>query len=108
MQFVQPAQIERDHGLELTAQRIEAADDAGASAEGDDGDAALPAQPQDVGDLVFVAGQQHGIGCVLDSRVAAAQQVECGLSARAKQPGGVVDAAVLRPDDVGQRVAVGG
>ena len=108
MQFVQPAQVERDHGLELAAQRIEAADHTGAAAERDDGDAALPAQPQDRGDLVFVAGQQHRVGRVLHSGIRASQQVERRLAARAKQARAVVDAAVLGTDDVGERVSVGG
>ncbi len=93
--------------MNSTAQRIETADDAGAATERDDGDAALPAQPQDRGDLVFVAGQQHRVGRVLDSGVPASQQVKGGLAAGAEQPGVVVDAAVVCADDVGQRVAVG-
>ena len=67
-----------------------------------------PQQPQDRGNLVFVAGQQHRIRRVLDSGILASQQVKRGLAACAQQPGTVVDAAVLGPDDLGQRVAVGG
>ena len=54
------------------------------------------------------AGQQHGVWRVLHSGVSASQQVERGFAARAQQPGVVVDAAVLRADDVGQRIRVGG
>ena len=106
--WFEPAQVERDHGLEVAADRIEAADHAGAPAERDDGNAVVRAVPQDRGDLVVVAGQQHRVGCVLDAGVLAAQQVEGGLAACAQQPGTVVDAAVLGADDRGQRVAVGG
>ena len=107
MQFVEPAQVEGDHGVELTSQRIETADDAGSTTERDDGDAALPAQSQNRGDLLVVAGQQHRVGCVLHSGVPASQQVKGGLAAGAEQPIPVVDAAVVSADDVGQCVAVG-
>ena len=99
VQFVQPAQVQRDHGLEVAADRIQAADHAGAAAERDDRDAVVRAVPQDRGDLVFVAGQQHRVGRVLDAGVLAAQQVQRGLAACAQQPGAVVDAAVLGADD---------
>ena len=52
-------------------------------------------QPQNLGDLVLVAGQQHRVRRILDSGILAAQQVEGGLAAGAQQPGAVVDAAVL-------------
>ena len=95
--------------MNSTAQRIEAADDAGAAAERDDGDAALPRSSRRiVGDLVVVAGQQHRVGRVLDSGVLAAQQVEGGLAARAQQPARSSTPQCSAPTIVGQRVAVGG
>ncbi len=108
MQFVQASQIQRDDGLELTAQRIESADNAGTAAERDDGDAALRAYPQDRGDVVLRAGQQHGVGRVLNPGVPASQQVERRFAACAQQPGVVVDSAVFGADDAGQRIRVGG
>ena len=50
MQLVEAAQIQRDHRAELAAGGIEPADDAGAAAERDDGDAVLGAVAQDRGD----------------------------------------------------------
>ena len=108
VQLVQPAQVERYHGLELAAQRIESTHDAGAAAERDDGDAALPAHAEDLGHVFFVGGQEHRVRCVLDSGIPSAQQVERGLAACTEQPCVVVDAAVFGADDLGERVAVGG
>ena len=105
-QPVEAAQIKRHHGAELAADRIEPADHAGAAAERDHGDAVLGAVAQDRGDGVVVAGQQHGVGRVLDAGVLAPQQVEGGLAAGAQQPIAVGGAAVLGADDPGQRVLI--
>ena len=107
VQLVEAPQVQRYHGLELAAHGIEPADHAGAAAERDDGDAALRAEAQDLGDLVFVAGQQHRVGRVLDTGILASQQVKGGLAAGTQQPGAVVDDAVLGADDRGEGVAVG-
>ena len=107
VQLVQPPQIQRHHGLEVAANRIKAADHAGAAAERDDRDAVVRAVSQDRGDLFFAAGQQHRVGCVLHAGILAAQQVQRGLAASTHQPGAVVDAAVLGADDRRQPLAIG-
>ena len=66
----------------------------------------LRAVPQDRGDLVVSAGQQHRVGRILRAGVLAPQQVQRGLAAGTQQPIVVVDAAVVRADDGGQRLAV--
>ena len=52
----QAAQVERYRGRESSPDRVESADDAGASAERDDGDAGRRTVAQDRGDLVFIGG----------------------------------------------------
>jgi hypothetical protein len=75
VQLVEAAQVQRHHGAEVAAQGVEATDDAGATPERDDGDAALRAVRQDLRDLVLVGGEQYGIGRVLHANVSAPQQV---------------------------------
>ena len=107
VKLVQPPQVQRHHGLEVAADRIEAADHAGAAAERDDRNAVVRAEPQDRGYLLVTAGQEHRVGRVLHTGVLAAQQVQRRLAAGAQQPGTVVDAAVIGADDRRQPLAVG-
>ena len=106
-QLVEAPQIQRHRCRELAADRIEPADHAGAATERDDGDAVLRAVPQDRGDLVVGAGQQHRVGSILKTGVLAPQQIQGGLAARTQQSVLIVDAAVARPDNGGQCLAVG-
>jgi hypothetical protein len=77
VQLIQPPQVQRNHGLEVAADRVEAADHTGAPAERDDRDAAVRAEPQDLGYLFLRVGQQHRVRCVLHAGILAAQQVQC-------------------------------
>ena len=83
-QSVHPAQVQRHHGLEPPARRVEAADHRGAATEGNHGDAPVGAEPQHRGHVVVAAGQQHRVGCVLDAEVATSQQVQRRLAAGAQ------------------------
>lgn len=76
-QAVHPAQVERHEGV--VALRRQSADDGGAAAEGDDGDAVLGAGREDGQDLVVVGGQHHGVRRVTDLTGADAQQVGVDL-----------------------------
>ncbi len=84
VELIEAAQVERHDGLEVAAQRVEAADHAGPAAERHDRDAALGAVGEDRGDLVVIAGQQNRVGCVLNAGVLAPQQIQGGLAACAK------------------------
>ena len=84
MQFVQAPQVQRDDGLEVAADRVKAADHAGATAERDDGDAARGAIADDLGYFFLVTGYQYGVGRILYAGILAAQQVQGRLSAGAQ------------------------
>ena len=107
VQFVQAAQVQRHHRLEVPAHRVETPDHAGAAAERDDRDAVVGAEPECLGHLVFICREQHRIRCVLDTEVPASQQIEGRLAARPKQPAVVVDGDVRGADDRAQAVAIG-
>ncbi len=69
----------------------------------------LGAIPQDRGNVpivTVVAGQQHGVGRILDPGILAAQQVDGGLAARTQQTIVIGGAAVLGADDFGQRIVI--
>ena len=107
VQLVQSTQVQRDHGLEVAADRVKAADHAGAPSERDDRNAVLRAISENRGHIFFIAGQQHRVGRILYAGVLAAQQIQRGLTARTQQPGSVVDAAVRGPHDLRQPLAIG-
>jgi hypothetical protein len=75
-QRIEAPQVQRHHGAERAADGIEPADHAGAAAERDDGDAVLRAVPQNRGDVVLGARQQHRVGGLLHAGVFAAQQIQ--------------------------------
>jgi hypothetical protein len=66
----------------------------------------LRAVPQNRGNVVLGARQQHRVGCLLHSGLFAAQQIQGGLTAGVQQSVTVADPAVVRPHDGGQRLAV--
>ncbi len=107
MNLVEPPQVQRHDGLEVAADRIQAADHAGAPAERDDRNAVVRAIPNDLGYLFFVAGQQYRIWRILHAGILAAQQVQRGLAAGAQKSGTVFDAAVLGADDRREPIAIG-
>ncbi len=108
-QPVEAAQVERDDGSEAAALGVEAADDAGAAAERDDGDAVFGAHREDGGDLLLAAGQHDRVGRVLRLAAAAAQQVGGGLAAGAREAVGVGGADVGLADGRGECLeALGG
>ena len=98
-QLVEPAQVQRDDGVESAAVGVEAADHAGAAAERHHRDPPLRAVPQHLGDLVLGARSQDRVGRVLRFSVLAAQQVQGGLAAGAQQSRAVVVGAVRFADD---------
>ena len=107
VQGIEAAQVEADHGVELAADRVQTADDAGAAAERDHGDALLRAVVEHAGHVVVVPGEDDSIGSILID-LPAAQQVRGGLAAGAQQSVVVAGANVLIADHSGQPVAVGG
>ena len=72
-------QVERDHGLEALAQRLDAADDARPAAERHDGHAPPGAGLEDRAHLLRGARRDHGVGCV--ETVAGAQPHEVRVAA---------------------------
>jgi len=107
VQRVEAAQIQRHHGGEVAADRVQPAHDAGPPAERHHRDALRAAVLEDRRDLLLVGGQQYRVGCVLNSAIAPTQQVEGGLAARVQQPAEVVGHTIGLPDDAGQRGAIG-
>ncbi len=107
VQGIEAAQIQRDDGGEITAFRVQAAHHAGAATERDDRDPAFAADPQDLGHIVLIGREQHGVRCVLNAGILAAQQIQRRLTAGPQQPARIVDPAERRSDRALQCVPVG-
>src|SRR5690606_25374906 len=93
-------QVEGDEGA--PAVRGETADDGGAAAERDEGQAVFGAGGHHREDVVVLGGQQDGRRDVGEVALADAQQVRGGLAAGVADPGLRVGAYVLLADGGGQ------
>ena len=94
-QPLHPDQVEADQAGVPLAAGGQAAGDRGAAAEGDDREVVLDGVRQDGGDVVVVAGPDHGVGGVGQVAGAGPEQVGRGLAAGAQPPGLVVGEHVL-------------
>lgn len=105
VQGVKAAKVHGDDGVEVTADRVQAADHTGAAAEGHHGDAMARAVLEDLLNVILIAGQNHRVGGVLP-KFLAAQEIRCGLATRMEQPVDIVGPQVGLAGDRGEAGAV--